>query len=331
MTMDKNLALEFVRVTEEAAIASARWVGKGDKHSADQAAVNLMRKRFDTLDIDGKIVIGEGERDEAPMLFIGEKVGSGKGPAFDIAVDPLECTNSVAYGRPNAIAVLAAAPAGDLVGAPDTYMNKIAVGPLAKGKIDLDKSPAENINAVAKALGKPVDEVTVVVLDRERHEKLIKEIRATGARIILIPDGDISGAIAPSLETNDVDMLLGIGAAPEGVIAASAIKCLGGEIQARFSFRNEEEKKRAKEMGIKDLDKKYYNDDLAKGNNVVFAATGVLSGLLLDGVQFTKEGAITHSLVTRSKSGTVRFIKTLHKFNHSEQKKIAMKKYEGNI
>lgn len=322
--MERNLALEFVRVTEEAAIAAARWVGKGDKNAADQAAVNLMRKRFDSIDIDGTVVIGEGERDEAPMLFIGEKVGTRKGPAFDIAVDPLECTNSVAFGRPNAISVLAAAPRGNLLGAPDTYMNKIAVGPLAKGKVDLDAKPADNIQAVADALGKDAEDVTVVVLDRERHEKLIQEIRATGARIILIPDGDISGAIAPSLEHLDADLLLGIGAAPEGVIAASAIKCLGGEMQARFAFRNEDEKKRAREMGIKDLNAKLTTNDLARGENVVFSATGIVTGLLLEGVHFTGTGAVTHSLVTRSKSKTVRFIKAIHHFDHTEHKKMAL-------
>lgn len=322
--MDRNLALEFVRVTEEAAIAAARWVGKGDKNAADQAAVNLMRRRFDVIDIDGTIVIGEGERDEAPMLYIGEKVGTGRGPKFDIAVDPLECTNSVAYGRPNAISVFAAAPSGNLVGAPDTYMNKIAVGPPAKGKVELDAAPKENIGAVADALGKEIEDVTVVVLDRDRHQQLVKDIRATGARIIMIPDGDISGAIAPSLDYSDADMLLGIGAAPEGVIAASAIKCLGGEIQARFAFRNDDEKKRAKEMGIKDLERKYYTDDLAKGDNVVFCATGIVSGLLLEGVKFTSNGAITHSLVMRSKSKTIRFIKAIHQLDHKEHKKIAM-------
>ncbi|MBI3033795.1 class II fructose-bisphosphatase [Candidatus Woesearchaeota archaeon] len=312
--MERNLALEFARVTEEAAIAAAKWVGKGDKNSADQAAVNLMRKRFDSIDVDGTVVIGEGERDEAPMLFIGEHVGNKKGPKFDIAVDPLECTNSVAYGRPNAISVLAAAPHGCLLGAPDTYMNKIAVGPKAKGKVDLDNSPAENIQIVADVLKKDVGEVTVVVLDRDRHKDLISQIRATEARIILIPDGDVSGAIAPCIEENEVDMLLGIGAAPEGVLAAAAIKCMGGEIQARFAFRNNEEKKRAKEMGIKDLNAKMHTEDLAKGNNIVFSATGVITGLLLEGVRFTSNGAITHSIVMRSKSGTIRHIKAIHKF-----------------
>jgi len=314
--LDRNLALEFVRVTEEAAIAAARWLGKGDKNSADQAAVNLMRKRFDNIDIDGKVVIGEGERDEAPMLYIGEKVGNGKGPKFDIAVDPLECTNSVAYGRPNAISVLAAAPAGSLLGAPDIYMDKIAVGPKAKGKIDLDASPKENIQAVAESLGKDVEDVTIVVLERDRHQKLISDIRETGARVQLIMDGDISGAIAPSLEDTGVDMLLGIGAAPEGVIASAAVKCLGGEMQGRLVFKNDEQKHRAKAMGVEDMKRKYHHDELAKGNNVIFAATGVVSGILLEGVRFTSTGAITHSIVMRSKSGTARFIKAIHKLSH---------------
>lgn len=315
--MDRNLALDFVRVTEEAAIASAKWLGKGDKNSADQAAVNLMRKRFNDIDIDATIVIGEGERDEAPMLFIGEKVGNGKGLKWDIAVDPLECTNSVAYGRPNAISVLAAAPRGNLLGAPDTYMNKIAVGPEARGKIDLDATPAENIRAVADALEKDVGEVTIVVLERDRHQQLIRQIRETGARIQLIPDGDVSGAIAPSLDYCAVDMLLGIGAAPEGVLAAAAIRCLGGEMQARFAFKDDADRKRAASMGIRDPEKVFRTEDLAKGDNVVFAATGVVSGLLLEGVNFTRDGAITHSIVTRSKSGTVRLIKATHRISHS--------------
>ncbi len=315
--MDRNLALDFVRVTEEAAIASAKWLGKGDKNSADQAAVNLMRKRFNDIDIDATIVIGEGERDEAPMLFIGEKVGNGKGLKWDIAVDPLECTNSVAYGRPNAISVLAAAPRGNLLGAPDTYMNKIAVGPEARGKIDLDATPAENIQAVADALEKDVGEVTIVVLERDRHQQLIRQIRETGARIQLIPDGDVSGAIAPSLDYCAVDMLLGIGAAPEGVLAAAAIRCLGGEMQARFAFKDDADRKRAESMGIRDPEKVFRTEDLAKGDNVVFAATGVVSGLLLEGVNFTRDGAITHSIVTRSKSGTVRLIKATHRISHS--------------
>ncbi len=311
--MDRNLALEFVRVTEAAALASARWMGKGDKKAADNAAVEMMRKIFNNLDIDGTVVIGEGERDEAPMLYIGEKVGTGKGHKIDIAVDPLECTNSVAYGRPNAISVLAAGPKGSLLHAPDTYMDKIAVGPDAVGVIDLDATVEENITAVAKALNKDIKDVTVIVLDRERHEKLIREIRSIGARIVLIPDGDISGAIAPSMPESGIDLLLGIGAAPEGVIAAAAIKCLGGEMQGRLHFRNEEEKVRAKAMGIQDLNQKMTQDDLVQAPSM-FAATGISSGPLLKGVRYTSDGAVTHSLVMREKSKTKRFIETHHVF-----------------
>lgn len=310
--MERNLALEFVRVTEAAAIACAKWLGKGDKHGADGAAVKEMRDRFNYVDIDGRVVIGEGERDEAPMLFIGEKVGSGNGPKMDIAVDPLECTNSVAYGRANAISVLAAAPEGALLGAPDTYMDKIAVGPEAAGAVDLDFTVERNLKNVAKALGKPVGEVTVVVLDRERHEQLIKDIRAAGARILLISDGDIAGAVAPSLQQSGIDMLLGTGAAPEGVIAASAIKCLGGDFQGRLSFRNEAEEKRAKEMGIERLDAKLHIEDLARGEHCLFAATGVTDGPMLKGIQFTHHGIFTHSIVMRAKSKTVRFLSTQH-------------------
>lgn len=310
--MERNLALEFVRVTEAAAIACAKWLGKGDKDGADGAAVKEMRNRFNYVDIDGKVVIGEGERDEAPMLFIGEKVGTGNGPKMDIAVDPLECTNSVAYGRANAISVLAAAPQGSLLGAPDTYMDKIAVGPQASGTVDLDFTVERNLKNVAKALGKPVDEVTVMVLDRERHEQLIKDIRNAGARILLITDGDIAGAVAPSLQQSGIDMLLGTGAAPEGVIAASAIKCLGGDFQGRLRFRNAGEEERAKEMGIERLDAKLYIEDLARGEHCLFAATGVTDGPMLKGIQFTKHGIFTHSIVMRAKSKTVRFLSTQH-------------------
>ncbi len=312
--MDKNLALEFVRVTEAAALSAARWMGKGDKNSADAAATEMMRKVFQHLDIDGKIVIGEGERDEAPMLFIGEKVGTGKGSKVDIAVDPLECTNSVAFGRPNAISVMAAGPENCLLHAPDTYMNKIAVGPKAVGSIDLDASVTTNLKSVAKALNKEVKDMTVVVLDRERHEKLIKDIREAGARIRLISDGDISGAIAPCVSDSGIDLLLGTGAAPEGVIAAAAVKCMGGEMQARLNFRNEKEKERAKKMGLEDLNKKMTQDNLVSCDNSMFAATGISTGPLLRGVRFTAEGAVTHSLVMREKSKTIRFLETHHVF-----------------
>lgn len=310
--MERNLALEFVRVTEAAAIACAKWLGKGDTHGADAAATEEMRERFNYVNIRGTVVIGEGERDEAPMLFIGEEVGSGKGPKMDIAVDPLECTNSVAYGRPNAISVLAAAPEGALLGAPDTYMDKIAVGPQAKGVIDLDYSVEKNIKNVAEALNKPAEEVTVVVLDRERHTELVKDIRKAGARILLIPDGDIAGAIATSLPKSGIDLLLGKGAAPEGVIAAVALKCLGGELQGRLRFRNKGEEKRAREMGITDFDAKLHIEDLAKGEHCVFAATGVTDGPMLKGIQFSQHGIFTHSIVMRAKSRTIRFLNTQH-------------------
>ena len=314
--MDRNLAMEFVRATEAAALSSARFVGKGDKHSADNAAVEAMRKVFEIIDIDGTVVIGEGERDEAPMLYIGEKVGSKKGPKIDIAVDPLEGTDITARGGNNAMSVLAAAPSGTLLHAPDTYMDKIAVGPRAVGAVDLDNSVSENLNAVADKLKKDIEEVTVIVLERERHNELIKEIRKCKCRIKLIRDGDIAGAIAPAIEDSGVDILLGIGAAPEGVIAAAALKCLGGEIQGRLKFRNEEEKSRATKMGIKDIDMKFMIDDLVKGNDAMFAATGVTDGTLLRGVNFTSDGAFTHSIVMRSKTKTVRFIEGHHKFEH---------------
>ncbi len=311
--MDRNLALELVRVTEGAAIASAKWVGKGRKKLADDAAVEAMRARFNNIDLDGTVVIGEGERDEAPMLYIGEKIGTTKGPQIDIAVDPLEGTNICAYGGFNALSVLAAGPKGSLLHAPDTYMDKIAVGPGVTG-FDLDYSVEENIKAVAKSLKKDVEEVTVIILDRKRHQDLIKEVRRVGARIILIGDGDIAGAIAPAMPESNIDMLLGIGAAPEGVIAAAALRCLGGQMQGRLKFRNEEEEIRAKKMGITDFEKKYEAEDLAKGDRLQFVATGVTDGTILKGVNFTSHGAKTSSLVMRSYTKTVRYIDAIHHF-----------------
>ncbi len=313
MSMDRNLALEFIRVTEGAAIASARWMGRGDEKEADSAAVSKMRERMNAMDIDGTIVIGEGERDDAPMLFIGEKVGNKKGLKIDIAVDPLEGTTITAHGGPNAIAVLAAAPAGNMLRAPDTYMDKISVGPKAKGYIDIDATPAENIKAVAKKLKKDVKDVAVIILDRDRHKKLIEDVRKTGARIRLIRDGDVTGAIAPAIEESGIDILMGIGGAPEGVIAAAALKTLGGEIQGRLKFRKDEERERAKKMGfLDDLDKKLTMEDLIKGNQAMFAATGVTNGEILKGVRFTSKGAITHSIVMRSKTSTIRFVEAHH-------------------
>ncbi len=309
--MDRNLALEFVRVTEAAAIAASEWIGKGDKKAADKAATEAMRSRFNYVDVAGTVVIGEGERDEAPMLYIGEKVGSGKGPEVDIAVDPLECTNSVAFGHPNAISVFAAGPRGTLLNAPDAYMDKIAVGPKAKGAVHLDNSVKENIDAVAKALGKSSSEVTVIVLDRPRHEQLIKELREAGARVKLISDGDVAGAIAPCLPDSGIDMLLGIGAAPEGVIGAVGVKCLGGFFQGRLKPKDEKERERIQKMGS-EPDKLFEMDELAIGNELQFAATGILDGPMLKGITTSAHGIKTHSLVMRAKTRTIRYIEAHH-------------------
>jgi fructose-1,6-bisphosphatase class II len=313
--MDRNLALEFVRITEAAALASARWMGRGNEKAADQAAVDAMRRAFDSVQIDGTVVIGEGERDEAPMLYIGEKVGTGSKPHVDIALDPLEGTTICAKGLVGAISVIAAAESGHFLHAPDTYMDKIAVGPKAKGKVDLDAPVEDNIRAVAKALGKGVEEVTVVILDRPRHEKLIADVRAIGARIHLIGDGDVSAAIATSLGDSGIDLLLGTGGAPEGVISAAALKCLGGDFQGRLQFRAEDERIRARRMGVDDLDRKYQRDELAQGN-VLFSATGVTTGPLLKGVQFLPNAqAKTWSVVMRSATGTVRTIEAFHQLD----------------
>ncbi len=314
--MDRNLALDFVRATEAAALSSAFWVGKGNEKAADQAAVDAMRKAFSIIDMDGTIVIGEGERDEAPMLYIGEKVGSGKGIKLDIAVDPLEGTTITARGDQNAMSVLAAAPSGCLLNAPDTYMEKIAVGPKCVGAVDLDAPVEDNLHAVAKRLDKPVDEVTVVILDRDRHKELIEKIRKCGCRIRLIRDGDIAGALAAALEDSGIDILMGIGGAPEGVVAAVALKCLGGEIQGRLKFRNEEENQRAEKMGISDLNKKLTMNDLVCSNEAMFAATGVTDGTILQGVSFLSHGAKTHSIVMRAKTKTIRFVEARHTFEH---------------
>jgi fructose-1,6-bisphosphatase class II len=313
--MDKNLALEFVRITEAAALASARWMGKGDTNAADHAAVEAMRTVFKVVDVDGVVVIGEGERDEAPMLYIGEKVGRGKGIKVDIALDPLECTDSVAYGRSNALAILAAADRGKILHAPDTYMEKLAVGPEAKDVIDLDDTPERNLKRIARAKGYDVEDLTVVILDRERHEDLIRRVRSVGARIKLIADGDVSAAIAAALPDTGVDVLMGIGGAPEGVLAAAALRCLGGEIQCRLVPRNKEEADRVKKMGIRNLNKVYKTEELTKGDNIMLAATGVTNGDMLKGVRYTATGALTHSIVMRSKSGTIRFIETEHHFD----------------
>jgi fructose-1,6-bisphosphatase II len=315
--MDRNIGLEAVRLTEAASIYSARLMGRGDEKAADQAAVDAMRKAFNEMNIRGTIVIGEGERDEAPMLYIGEKVGRGDAsdPEVDIALDPLEGTTITATGGPNALSVIAMADKGNLLNAPDTYMDKIAVGPAAKGAIDLTKTPSQNLRAIADRKGVYVDDLTVIILDRPRHEKLIAEVRATGARIKLIGDGDVSAAISTCFPETGVDVLMGIGGAPEGVIAAAALRCCGGDMQGKLAYRNDKEKERATKMGIKDLNAVFQIGEMAKGN-VIFAATGVTSGDFLKGVRFFKGGAETHSVVMRSKSQTVRYIQSRHSFEH---------------
>lgn len=311
--MDRNLALEFVRVTESSAIAAAEWIGRGDKQSADQAAVNEMRSRFNQIDFRAEVVIGEGEKDKAPMLFTHEIVGKRKGPVhMDLAVDPLEATDSVAHGTYNAISVIVAGPKGSLLSAPDTYMEKLAVGPLAKQTIDLDASPTTNIQRVAKALGKHPTEITIIVLDRPRHAKLIEEIRTTGARVRLITDGDVAGAIAPSLPDSGIDMLMGIGASAEAVLASAAIKILGGELLCRFAPPNKSHVQKIHAEGITNLRKIYSTKDLTKGNELTFTATGVIDGPLLQGVVQQGQRVTTHSLVIRGVSGTVRYITAHH-------------------
>jgi fructose-1,6-bisphosphatase class II len=312
--MDRNLALEAVRVTEAAALNCARLTGRGDEKAADQAAVDAMRKAFDSLAIDGTVVIGEGERDEAPMLYIGEKVGSG-GPKVDIALDPLEGTTICATGAPNALAVIAMADGGNLLHCPDTYMEKIATGAVGKGVVDLNKTPTENLRALAEAKGCRVEDLTVIILFRPRHEALIKEVRQAGARIRLIGDGDVSAAIATTKPETGIDLLLGIGGAPEGVLAAAALRCAGGEFQGRLAPRNNEEIERAKKMGVTDIKKKFKIDELARGD-VMFAATGVTDGDYLQGVHFFAGGATTQSVVMRSRSHTVRLINATHYFDH---------------
>lgn len=306
--------MELVRVTEAAALASARWMGKGLKNEADDAATSAMRDVFDTIPMKGTVVIGEGEMDEAPMLYIGEKLGNGYGPRLDVAVDPLEGTNIVAKGTWGALAVLAVADAGDLLHAPDMYMDKIAVGPEAAGHISLDATIEENIAAVAKAKNKEIEDVVVSILDRERHEEIIQRIRATGARIRLIGDGDVAAAINTAFPHTGIDILLGSGGAPEGVLAAVALKCLGGELQGRLLPADEAEVERCKKMGIEDPSKILMMDDLVTGDDCIFAATGVTDSELMKGVQFTAQGGQTHSVVMRAKSGTVRFVEGIHSF-----------------
>jgi fructose-1,6-bisphosphatase II / sedoheptulose-1,7-bisphosphatase len=312
--MDRNLALEAVRVTEAAALAASLLMGRGDEKAADQAAVDAMREALNSLEIDGTVVIGEGERDEAPMLYIGEKVGTGEGPAIDIALDPLEGTTITARGGPNALAVIAMAEAGGFLNAPDVYMDKIAVGHgLPEGVVDLDQTPLDNLKSLAKAKKADISDLVVCILDRPRHSELIAQVRASGARIMLISDGDVSGVIATSQPDSGVDMYLGSGGAPEGVLAAAALRCIGGQMQGRLLFRNNDEKARAARWGVTDLDRKYDLLDLAHGD-VMFAATGVTNGAMLRGVRRFPGGAVTHSVVMRSKSGTVRWIEANHNF-----------------
>ncbi|MGB0453559.1 MAG: class II fructose-bisphosphatase [Bacteriovoracaceae bacterium] len=312
--MNRNLALEFVRVTEMASIAAARWMGRGEEKSADQAAVDAMRAMLDSVDCSATVVIGEGERDEAPMLYIGERVGSGNGPDLEIALDPLEGTTVCANGGYNSISVMAIGEKGCLLHAPDIYMDKIACGPHGKGVIDIRDSASDNLKRLAEKKKCKVQDLTAIVLDRPRHENLIEEIRTTGARINLIGDGDVSAAIACCMEDTGVDILFGVGGAPEGVIAAAALQCIGGDFQGVLKATIPAEKERADKMGLTDLDKVYSIDDLAAGN-VMFVATGVTTGNMLKGVHFKSWGAVTHSMVMRSQSGTIRHISAEHHFD----------------
>ena len=313
INLDRNLALDLARVTEAAALAASRWMGRGRKNEADGAAVEAMRRAFDTVAIDGTVVIGEGEMDEAPMLYIGEKVGHG-GPAMDIAVDPLEGTSIVAKGAPNALAVVALAEAGNFLHAPDIYMDKIAVGGgLPDGVVDLDATVGENLKNLALAKNRAVSDLVVCILDRDRHAEIIAKCREAGARIMLIGDGDVAGVIATAQPESGVDLYLGSGGAPEGVLAAAALRCIGGQMQGRLMFENEAQVARARSMGVAEPNHKYTAFEMAKGD-VVFAATGVTSGAILRGVRWFGTGAVTHSMVMRSKSGTVRYIEAHHNF-----------------
>jgi fructose-1,6-bisphosphatase II / sedoheptulose-1,7-bisphosphatase len=312
--MDRNLALEVVRVTEAAALAASRLMGRGDEKAADQAAVDAMRTALNSLAIDGTVVIGEGERDEAPMLYIGEKVGAG-GPKIDIALDPLEGTTITAKGGHNALAVIAMAEEGGFLNAPDVYMEKIAVGgDLPEGVVDLDRSPEENLRSLAEAKHMDIRDLVVCILDRPRHAELIAAVRAAGSRIMLISDGDVSGVIATSQKGSGVDIYMGSGGAPEGVLAAAALRCIGGQMQGRLVFRNDDERGRANKWGVTDLNRKYSMLDLAHGD-VMFAATGVTDGPMLRGVRRSTRTASTHSIVMRSKTGTVRVVEAHHNWD----------------
>jgi fructose-1,6-bisphosphatase II / sedoheptulose-1,7-bisphosphatase len=311
---DRNLALDLVRVTEAAALAAWHWVGKGNKNEADGAATEAMRRAFDTVAIDGLVVIGEGEMDEAPMMYIGERVGAG-GPAMDIAVDPLEGTTLTAKGGPNALTVIALAEHGNFLHAPDIYMEKIGIGGgLPPDLVHLDAPVAENLRNLAKAKKVDVSDIVLCTLDRDRHAEIIRAARGVGARVILLPDGDVAAIIATTLPESGVDIFIGTGGAPEGVLSAAALRCTGGQMQGRLKFDDEGQIARARDMGIVDPHKIYRIDELAAGN-VMFAATGVTTGAMLRGVQRAGQGAVTHSIVMRSKSGTVRYIEAHHDFN----------------
>jgi fructose-1,6-bisphosphatase II len=316
---DRNLAMELVRVTEAAALAAGRWIGRGDKNAADQAAVDAMRLMIDSVSMDGVVVIGEGEKDEAPMLFNGEQVGDGNGPATDVAVDPIDGTRLTSVGQPNALAVIALAPR-DAMFFPGAafYMEKLATGPEAADVIDLEAPVAENIRQVAKAKGKRPEEVTVTILDRDRHTDLIAQVREVGARVFLITDGDVAGAIVAATPRTEVDLLMGIGGTPEGVIAAAALKCLGGALQGRLSPRNDEERRALIEDGFV-LDRVLFTDDLVAGDDCFFAATGITDGYLLKGVKYWPDVASTHSIVMRSRSGTLRYVESQHSFEKLER------------
>lgn len=312
-TLDRILTLELARVTEAAAVASYAMIGRGDEKKADQAAVDAMRRALNGCEIRGTVVIGEGERDEAPMLYIGEKVGTGRGPVVDIALDPLEGTTLTAKAMPNALAVVAIAQGGSLLHAPDVYMNKIAIGGgYPPGLVDLDADPADNIRALAKAKGCKPSEITACVLDRPRHAEIIQKVRSTGASIRLIPDGDIAGVIHTTDRALGIDIYIGIGGAPEGVLAAAALRCIGGQMQGRLVFSTDDERARARRIGITDLDKKYVMEELAQGD-VMFAATGVTDGSMLDGIRVVGDMIESHTIVMRSSTGTVRWIRARHR------------------
>jgi fructose-1,6-bisphosphatase II len=329
--MEKLLALEMVRVTEAAAIDSARFMGRGEKDEADRAAVEAMRRTMDEIEFSGRIVIGEGERDEAPMLWIGEPVGrrtapgaDDPNPAIDIAVDPLEGTNLVAHGQAGAITVLAASEQGGLLHAPDTYLEKLCVGPVAAGRVDIRLPPRENLARIAAELRRSIGDITVVILERPRHEALIEEVRSAGARIKLISDGDLSAAISCAVQGTGVHAVMGIGGAPEGVLTAAALRCLGGEIQARFRYRSDEERARGAAMGHGDEERVYSTEELASGESLVFAATGVTAGDLLQGVRFFGGGARTHSLVMAYQTKQVRFVDTVHMFDRDRPPSVRL-------